>query len=151
MNSTSTIHPRRSDCPGCFRSAQSMRTSFKLARSLAREPRAGSLVKMYPLYGKHFTQPPSLQPKLFLGCNPICLIFKVLRQDGFLFVRGRLARFPRQFMNPVRSSGCRPLLIRSHLLYNALYLRSMKILLQNGKDSTDKLSRRLSSRLLSFG
>ncbi len=40
--------------------------------------------KMYPLYGKHFTQPPSLQAKLFLGCNPICLIFKVLRQDGFL-------------------------------------------------------------------
>ena len=74
---------------------------------------------MYPYYGKHFTQSPSLQPRLFLDCNPICLIFKVLLQDGFLFVRGRLARFPRQFMNPVRSSGCSPLLIRSRLLYNA--------------------------------
>ncbi|AFZ35995.1 hypothetical protein Sta7437_2461 [Stanieria cyanosphaera PCC 7437] len=35
--------------------------------------------------GKHFTQPPSLQSRLFLGCNPLCLIFKVLPVLGFCF------------------------------------------------------------------
>ena len=69
MNSTSTIHPRRSDCPGSFHSAQSMRTVFRL----------------FPYYGKHFTQIPSLQSRLFLIRNSLCLIFKVLPILGFCF------------------------------------------------------------------
>ena len=117
MNSTSTIHPRRSDCPGSFHSRQSSGTSFK----------------MYPYYGKHFTQSPSLQPRLFLNCNPICLIFKVLLQDGFLFVR---------------SSGCSPLLIRSRLLYNAQNHCSVKIVYQICQGLTDRLSRSFTSRRL---
>ncbi len=86
---------------------------------------------MYPYYGKHFTQSPSLQPRLFLNCNPICLIFKVLLQDGFLFVR---------------SSGCSPLLIRSRLLYNAKNSCYVKIVYQICQGLTDKLSRSFTSR-----
>ncbi len=95
-------YPRRSDCkglsfeetskvytprPGSFRSRQSSGTSFE----------------RIPLYGKHFTQPPSFQPKLFLDCNPLCLIVKVLASFRFLFVRSSVTSDP---------------LIRSHLLYN---------------------------------
>ena len=68
-------HPRQTDCPGSFHSRQS----------------SGTVLRMFPLYGKYFTQPPSLQLKLFLGCNPIRLIFKVLTSFRFLFIRSSVA------------------------------------------------------------
>ena len=71
---------------------------------------------MLPLYGKHFTQIPSLQPRLFLICNPICLIVKVLASFRFLFIRSSVASDP---------------LIRSCPLYNAQSPCYMKILSQN--------------------
>ncbi len=37
---------------------------------------------MLPLYGKHFTQIPSLQSRLFLICNPICLIVSGHHEDA---------------------------------------------------------------------
>lgn len=71
-------HPRRSDCPGSFHSPQSRGTAFK----------------MYPSYGKHFTQTPNLQSRLFLVCNSLCLIFKVLASFSFLFIRSSVTSDP---------------------------------------------------------
>jgi hypothetical protein len=95
-------NPRRSDCPGSFRFPQSMGTVFK----------------MYPFYGKHFTQTPSPQMELFLVCNSLCLIFKVLASFRFLFVRSSVASDP---------------LIRSYVLYNPLNPCNIKIMYQNCK------------------
>ncbi len=85
---------------------------------------------MLPLYGKHFTQIPSLQSRLFLICNPICLIVKVLASFRFLFIRSSVASDP---------------LIRSYPSYNVQSPCYMKIFYQNCQPMTDKLSRRLSS------
>ena len=87
-------------------------------------------------YGKHFTRPPSLQPRLFLGCNPICLIVKVLASFRFLFIRSSVASDP---------------LIRSRALYNNRKPCYIKIWFQICKAMTDRLLRSFSSahRLLS--
>lgn len=87
MKQQAIPHPRRSDCPGSFRSPASLGTSLLKRLFLVRQT----------LYAT--TESPST---LFPGCNPMCLVVKVLRQDGFLFIR---------------SSGCRPLLTRSLLSY----------------------------------
>ena len=49
---------------------------------------------------------PDSKSRLFPARNPICLVFKVLLQDGFLFY--------------YRSSGCSPLLIRSEIIIQRL-------------------------------
>ena len=102
-------YPRRSDCPGSFRSRQSSGISFE----------------RIPLYGQHFTQPPSFQPKLFLDCNPLCLIVKVLASFSFLFIRSSVTSDP---------------LIRSHLI-----IQSPKTLID--KDSASKMPRHKASTL----
>jgi hypothetical protein len=83
-------HPRRSDCPGSFQRLDWIcRIYFGIP--LAHSPQSmGTAFKMYPLYGKHFTQTPSLQSRLFLVCNSLCLIFKVLTSIRFLFSDVRL-------------------------------------------------------------
>ena len=84
----------------------------------------GTVFKMIPSYGKHFTQSPSLQPRLFLDCNPICLIFKVLASFRFLFIR---------------SSVASDSLIRSNLLYNSPNPCYIKIMHQKYKLMTSRL------------
>ena len=101
--------PRRSDCKGLsFEVSSKVYTprpgSFHFRQS------SGTSLKRFPLYGKHFTQIPSLQSRLFLICNPICLIVKVLASFRFLFVRARGT-------SELSSVASDPL-IRSHLLYN---------------------------------
>ena len=87
MKQKTISYPRRSDCPGSFHSRQSSGTTFK----------------RLPFYGKDFTQTPSPQPRLFLACNPISLIVKVLASFRFLFIRCSVTSNP---------------FIRSVLLYN---------------------------------
>ena len=117
MNNTSIAHPRQY--------AVSRQFPFPCV------PRY-KFLKMLPLYGKHFTQPPSLQPRLFFGCNPIYLIVKVLASFRFLFIRSSVASDP---------------LIRSFLSYNARTPCYIKILYQNCKPMTDNLLRQLSSHV----
>ncbi len=69
MKQQALTYPRRSDCPGGFRSPQSTGTAFRI----------------HPYYGVYFTQLPSLQPRLFLSCNSLYTIFKVLPILGFCF------------------------------------------------------------------
>ena len=98
-------YPRRSDCPGSFHSPASHEQSSKSRlATLACFAGCGTAFKMIPSYGKHFTQLPSPRLELFLSCNPICLIFKVLASFRFLFIRSSVASDP---------------LIRSNVLYNA--------------------------------
>ena len=93
MNSTSTIHPRQIDCPGSFllvrvHAANRIAFVWRIFNPQGRTASAQSMrttFKMYPSYGKHFTQTPNLQSRLFPVCNPICLIFKVLPILGFCF------------------------------------------------------------------
>ena len=122
---------------GGFHSRASHGTSFKMIPSYkncswGKPPRP----HFCAYYGKHFTQPPSLQPRLFLGCNPICLIFKVLASFRFLFIRSSVASDP---------------LIRSRALYNNRKPCYIKIWFQICKAMTDRLLRSFSSahRLLS--
>ena len=136
MNNTTTIHPRRSDCPGSFHFPASLGTVFKMIPSYkncswGKPPRP----HFCAYYGKHFTQLPSLQPRLFLSCNPICLIVKVLASFRFLFIRSSVASDP---------------LIRSNVLYNDQKPCCIKIWGQNCKALNGKLSRSFPSRLLSL-
>ena len=80
-----------------------------------------TVFKMIPYYGKHFTQLPSIQPRLFLSCNHRCLIFKVLASFRFLFIRSSVASDP---------------LIRSNLLYNTCKPCHIKIMCQDCKVDT---------------
>ena len=92
----------------------------------------GTTCKMIPYYGKHFTQPPSLQPRLFLGCNHLCLIFKVLPILGFCFTTDVRILASHSYA-----------LIRSYSEQNFCYI---KIWCQNCKPMTTDLSRSFSSR-----
>ena len=95
-------YPRRSDCKGLSFEETSKVYTPRPGSFRSRQPSGTSFEKI-PLSGQHFTQPPSFQSKLFLDCNPPCLIVKVLASFSFLFIRSSVTSDP---------------LIRSHLLYN---------------------------------
>ena len=123
MNSTKPFNPDSTLSAGSFQRLDWISWG-NLSIPLAHSPASlGTVFKMIPSYGKHFTQPPSFQLRLFLGCNHLCLIFKVLANFRFLIIRSSVTSDP---------------LIRSRTLYNGWNRCYIKILYQNCRPMTDK-------------